>query len=318
MSVANTSTRERWSRLAAFAAICIIWGTTYLAISVAIRTIPPFISGGVRYLLAGLLTYAWLRTRGAAPLANLDWRAAAISGVLLSGLGNGLVIWGQQGVPTGIAALIITSVPVLVVVLDWLFFSRRTPGLQSSMGTCLALGGVVAVILHTRSVAGAAQPIYFLSMFVAALAWSWGTLLQRRSSAGQSLLAFTCAQMFFGGLCQLSMATLTGEWLRLDLGAVSLQSVLAVLYLVVFGSIVAFTAYLWLLTRMSAHQVTTYALVNPVVALLIGAVVLHEPVTVFAALAALMVLAGVALVLFPNLLPRLRWPRIWRRAAAAD
>jgi drug/metabolite transporter (DMT)-like permease len=315
MTLASSSRREWWLRLTAFAAIYVIWGTTYFAISVAIRTIPPFISGGFRYLIAGLLTYAWLRMHSGAPFANLDWRAAAISGVLLSGLGNGLVIWAQQGIPTGIAALIITSVPVIVVVFDWMFFSRRAPGVQASMGTCLALIGVVAIILHTRSLAGAAEPIYFVSMLAAAAAWSWGTLMQRRSSAGQSLLAFTCAQMFFGGLCQLFMACVTQEWPRLDLGAISLQSLLAVGYLVVFGSIIAFTAYLWLLSRLPAQQVTTYALVNPVVALLIGAVLLQEPITGFVALAATMVLAGVALVLFQNWTPRLMW---WRRAPASE
>jgi drug/metabolite transporter (DMT)-like permease len=234
--------------------------------------------------------------------------------VLLSGLGNGLVIWAQQEIPTGIAALIITSMPVIVVVLDWMVFSRRAPTLQASLGTCLALAGVVAIILHTRSLAGAAAPIYFLSMLGAAVAWSWGTLMQRRSFAGQSLLAFTCAQMFFGGLCQLFMACVTGEWSRLELGAISLESLLAIGYLVVFGSIIAFTAYLWLLTRLPAQQVTTYALVNPVVALLIGAVLLHEPITTFTGFAAIMVLVGVALVLFQNWAPRL----VWRRASASE
>jgi drug/metabolite transporter (DMT)-like permease len=266
-------------------------------------------------VIAALLIYLWLRMQGGTPFAKLDWRAAAASGVLLSGLGNGLVIWAQQGIPTGIAALIITSVPVIVVVFDWLFFSRRAPGLQASMGTSLALVGVVAIILHTRSLAGAAEPIYFLSMLAAALAWSWGSLMQRRSTAGQSLLAFTCAQMFFGGLCQLFMASITGEWSRLDVSAISLESLLAVAYLIVFGSVIAFTAYLWLLRRLPASQVTTYALVNPVVALFIGAVVLHEAVTAFVGLAAMMVLAGVALVLFQHWTPRLLF---WRRTPAAE
>ena len=312
MFVVNTS-RDWWLRLAAFAAIYVIWGTTYFAISFAIRTIPPFISGGVRYVIAGLLMLVWLRMHSRTPFANLDWRAAALCGVLLSGLGNGLVIWAQQGIPTGIAALIITSVPVIVVVLDWLFFSRRAPGRRASTGTVLALAGVVAIILHTRSLTGAAEPIYFISMLGAALAWSWGTLLQRRSSAGQSVLGFTCAQMLFGGLFQLLMAWVGGEWPRLDVAAISLESLLAVGYLIVFGSIVAFTAYLWLLARMSAQQVTTYALVNPVVALLLGAVVLHEPVTAFAGIAAIIVLLGVALVLFQGGLPRLPG---WRAPAS--
>lgn len=315
MTVTSISRRDWWLRLAAFAAIYIIWGTTYFGISVAIRTIPPFISGGVRHVIAAFLAYLWVRMQGGNSFARLDWRAAAISGVLLSGLGNGLVIWAQQGIPTGVAALIITSVPVIVVVLDWLYFSRRAPSLRASMGTSLALLGVVTVILHTRSLAGAAAPIYFVSMVAAALAWSWGSLLQRRSVAGQSLLAFTCAQMFFGGVCQLLLATLDGEWVRLDVGAISLESLLAVAYLIVFGSIIAFTAYLWLLSRLPAAQVTTYALVNPVVALLIGAVVLHEAVTPLVGLAAIMVLVGVALVLFQNLTPRLIR---WRRAPAAE
>jgi drug/metabolite transporter (DMT)-like permease len=314
MTLASVSRRDWWLRLAAFAAIYVIWGTTYFAISFAIRTIPPFISGGMRYVCASLLIYVWLRMHDPAPLAKLDWRAAAISGVLLSGLGNGLVIWGQQGIPTGVAALIIAAVPVLVVVFDWIFFSRRAPGVQASLGTCLALVGVVAIILHTRSLVGAAEPIYFISMLGAAIAWSWGTLLQQRGSAGQSLLAFTCAQMFFGGLLQLLMACATAEWSHFELDAISLESLLAIAYLIVFGGIIGSTAYLWLLARLPAQQVTTYALVSPVVALLLGAVVLHEPVTAVTGLAAIMVLVGVALVLFQNWLPRL----LWRRAPASE
>jgi drug/metabolite transporter (DMT)-like permease len=300
MTTANTSDRDLWLRVAAFAALYVIWGTTYLAISVAIRTIPPFISGGIRFVLAAALMYAWLRSRSAKPLANLDWRAAALCGALLSGIGNGFVIWAQQGIPSGIAALIVTSVPVLVVVFDWLFFSRRAPSPQASVGTCVALAGVVAIIMHTRSLAGSAEPIFLMSMLVATTAWSVGTLLQRRSSSGQSLLAFTAAQMLFGGLFQLFMATVTLEWGRFEVRAISLESLLAVGYLIVFGSIIAFTSYLWLLTRVAAQKVTTYALVNPVVALFLGALVLQERVTVFTAVAAAMVLGGVALVLFQD------------------
>lgn len=307
MTASVNSRGEPWLRLVAFTAIYIIWGTTYLAINIAIRTVPPFISGGLRHLLAGGLLYLWLRSRNSAPLASVNVRAAALSGVLLSGIGNGMVIWAQQRIPTGIAALIITSVPVLVVLLDWLFFSRRAPSPRASIGTCIALTGVVAIVLHTRSLSGSAEPIYLISMLVAAVAWSCGTLLQTRNATAGALLGFTCAQMLFGGVFQLGMASVTQEWSGFDASAVSLESLLAIGYLAVFGSLVAFTSYLWLLRRVAAQKVTTYALVNPVVALLLGAVVLNEQLGAFELTAAALVLAGVALVLFQNWRPRWLW-----------
>jgi drug/metabolite transporter (DMT)-like permease len=162
---------------------------------------------------------------------------------------------------------------------------------------------------------GEANTWYVISLLVATVGWSFGTLVQKRVVQPGTVLSFTCAQMFFGGLFQLGMSVVDREWGAFDPSGVTWSSLLAVAYLIVFGSIIAFTAYLWLLSRMPASQVTTYALVNPVVALLIGAVVLHEPVTAFVGLAAIMVLMGVALVLFQSWTPRLIW---WRRAPAAE
>jgi drug/metabolite transporter (DMT)-like permease len=287
--------------LGAFAGIYILWGTTYLAIALAIQTIPAFISGGVRYVLAAVLMYAWLRWRNPRPFANVDLKVAASCGVLLSGIGNGFVIWAQQGIPSGIAALIVTSVPVIVLVLDWAFFTRRAPSKQASLGTAVAVAGVVIIVMHTRSLSGTAQPLYLLAMAAATTAWSFGTLLQKRSARAETVFSFTCAQMLFGGIFQLGMAVVDGEWSRLDLRAISVVSLIAVLYLVIFGSIVALNCYLWLLTRVPAQQVTTYALVNPVVALALGALVLGERITPLAVVAAVLVLIGVALVLFQNI-----------------
>lgn len=302
--------------LGAFAGIYIIWGTTYLAIALAIQTLPPFISGGARFLLAGALMYAWLRWRGPKPFENVSLPMAALCGVLLSGVGNGFVIWAQQGIPSGIAALIVTSVPVIVLVLDWAFFSKRAPTAQALLGTAIAIAGVVTIVAHTRSLTGAAEPLYLLAMLAATVGWAFGTLLQKRAARRETVLSFTCAQMLFGGLFQLAMSFFDAEWAHFDPGAVSATSLLAVLYLVVFGSIVALNCYLWLLTRVSAQQVTTYALVNPVVALILGAIVLDERVTVLALTAAVLVLAGVALVLFQDTNPVKLWRA--RRAAAAQ
>jgi drug/metabolite transporter (DMT)-like permease len=286
--------------LAAFAGIYIIWGTTYLAIAVAIQTLPPFISGAARFLLAGGLMYAWLRYRRPKPLAAVDLRSAALCGVLLSGMGNGLVIWAQQGIPSGIAALMVAAVPVIVLILDWAFFSRRAPTRQALFGIAVAIAGVVTIVMHTRTLSGDARPLYVLAVLGATVAWSFGTLLQKRSATAATVLSFTCVQMLSGGVFQLLMSVVDGEWSRFDVSAVSFASMAGVLYLVVFGSIVGLNCYLWLLTRVSAPKVTTYALVNPVVALVLGAAILSERVTTLAIIAAVLVLAGVALVLFQD------------------
>lgn len=290
----------------AFAGIYLIWGTTYLAIAVAIQSIPPFISGGVRFAIAGALVYAWLRLRGAQPFRGVDLRLAASCGVLLSGMGNGYVVWAQQGIPSGIAALIVAAVPVLVLMFDWAFFSKRVPTKQALAGTAIALAGVATIVMHTRSLSGNAQPAYLIAMLAATVAWSLGTLLQKRGARPDTVLGFTCVQMFAGGLFQLLMSLIDGEWQRFDVSNITAASVLAVVYLMVFGSIVAVNCYLWLLTRVAAQKVTTYALVNPVVALLLGALFLDEHLTAESIAAAVLVLLGVALVLFQDFsLPQL-------------
>ncbi len=286
--------------MAAFAGVYVIWGTTYLAIAISIQTLPPFITGALRFLLAGAAMYAWLRWKHPRPFAATGLGMAAVCGVLLSGIGNGFVIWAQQGVPSGSAALVVGAVPIFVLVLDWIFFSRRAPAPHALLGISVALAGVAMIVMHTQSSSTQTQPLYLLALFVAVIGWSCGTLLHQRCAAAGSVISFVCAQMLFGGLFQLSMAFATGEWARLDATAISRNSVLAVLYLVVFGSIIAQTCYLWLLTRVSAQKVTTYALVNPVVALLLGTLVLNERITPLAVAAAILVLAGVALVLLQD------------------
>jgi drug/metabolite transporter (DMT)-like permease len=292
---------------AAFAGIYVIWGTTYLAIAFAVRSIPPFISGASRFALAGLLMYAWLRWRNPRPFAGTNVPMMAVVGVLLSGIGNGLVVWAQQGIPSGIAALMVASLPVLILIFDWAFFSKRAPTRQGLFGTAVAIAGVATIVMHTRSLSGNAQPIYVLAMLLATTGWSIGTLLQKRWANTGTVLSFTCGQMLFGAAFQLLMSIVTGEWLRLDPASIPPQAIVAVLYLVVFGSIIGLNCYLWLLTRVPAPKVATYALVNPVVALVLGSAVLGERVTPLALLAALLVLLGVALIVFQDL----PWVRAW-------
>jgi drug/metabolite transporter (DMT)-like permease len=297
----GSSARLSLSVLAAFAGIYIIWGTTYLAIAFAVHTMPPFISGVARFAIAGLLMYAWLRTRNPHPFAGVNVPMMALTGVLLSGIGNGFVLWAQQGIPSGIAALIVASVPVLVLIFDWAFFSKRAPTKQALFGIAVAIAGVATIVMHTRTLSGNAQPMYVLAMLVATTGWSIGTLVQKRSATQATVLSFTCGQMLFGAAAQLLLSLVTGEWSRFDPAAISWQGMVAIAYLVVFGSIIGLNCYLWLLTRVAAPKVATYALVNPVVALVLGAAVLGERVTLLAMVAAVLVLVGVALIVFQDL-----------------
>jgi drug/metabolite transporter (DMT)-like permease len=300
--------------LAAFAAIYLIWGTTYLGISISIETLPPFVSGALRFLSASALLYGWLRLRKPAALEGVRWLPTMGCGALMTGMGNGFVVWAQQGVPSGIAALVVASIPIVVLAFDWTFFSRKAPGIAALAGLGIATVGVVWIVLMTHSLTGGVNTWYLVSLLVAVIAWSFATLLQKKVIGSASAFGFTTAQMLGGGLFQLAMATVSGEWSQFHPSEVSAKSLLAVGYLVVFGSIVALSCYSWLLTRVSPQKVTTYSLVNPVVAVILGAIVLNEAVDSGEIVAGLAVLFGVSLVLFRNL----RWPFARRTALVTE
>jgi drug/metabolite transporter (DMT)-like permease len=296
--------------LLAFAGIYIIWGTTFLAIAFAIRTIPPFFSGAARFLIAGSLMYAWLRLREPRPFSGLHIGGSILVGVLMTGIGNGFVIWAQQGLPSGITALFVGALPVSTLILDWMFFSRRAPTSQSALGVAIGLAGIVVLTAHTHSFSGTIRPVHVIAVLTAELAWSAGTLLQRRYVSPARVINFVCLQMLAGAVFQLLMGCVDREWIGFVPAHISMQSVLAVLYLVVFGSLVAVNCYSFLVAHVPAQKVTTYALVNPVIALALGAIVLGEKITPAAILSAILVLVGVALVLFQR-------PAAGQRSAAA-
>jgi drug/metabolite transporter (DMT)-like permease len=284
--------------LLAFAGIYIIWGTTFVALALTIRTIPPFFSGAVRFLIAGGLMYAWLRTRERHPFARLPIGGSILCGVLLTGIGNGFVIWSQQGLPSGIAALFVGALPVSTLILDWLFFSRRAPTAQSVLGVTIGLAGVVVLAVHSRSFSGAIRPVHVLAVLTAELGWATGTLLQPRYISADRVVNYSCLQMLSGAIFQLLMGFVDREWIGFVPAHISVQSMLAVLYLVVFGSIIAVNCYSFLVAHVPPQKVTTYALVNPVIALALGALILHEKISPAAILSGMLVLVGVALVLF--------------------
>jgi len=289
-----------WS---AFAAIYLIWGTTYFAIAMVLRSIPPFVGAALRFGVAAAVLWTWLRLRSPRPLQGLPLKRLILTGALLLAGGNGLTTWAQQGVPSGVTALVLASAPLTVMMLDWAFFSGHIPAGRSLAGAMLGLLGVTLIIAHLYGLAGVTRPSHVLALLGSLLAWSTGTLLVRGAVAPERTIAASCVQMMVGCMVLGFMASVSGEWLQFDPARVTATSWLALLYLAVFGSIVALSCYLWLLTQVSAQKATTYALVNPVVALLLGATVLDERVTALMLLAVALILVGVALVLIRRPLP---------------
>ena len=282
----------------ALGAIYLIWGTTYLAVVIMLRTIPPFAGSAMRYTFGGTLLLLWLLLFRRQAFAGLPWRRLLVAGVLLVAGGNGFAVWAQQGVPSGIAALLISSVPVFVMLLNWLFFARRAPEPRALIGILIGMCGVAVIVTHLHTPAGAVRMPYVLALLGAMLCWSSGTLVSRGTIAATQVSAATCVQMLVGATLLSSIALLHGDWRALFAAQVTLGSWLALAYLTVFGSIVALSCFLWLLTQVSAQKATTYALVNPLVALLLGSFLLGEKITANVALAVLLILVGVSLVLF--------------------
>lgn len=277
-----------------------MWGTTYFAIAIALDSVAPFSIGMLRFgmatFMAGVLL--WIRRQS---LVGVPVVRGLISGVLFGGMGNGFVIFAQQSVPSGIAALIVTTVPVVVLLMDWLGFSKRPPGPRAALGLLLALVGVAVIVTESKGFSGSTSFIYVGFLFAAVIAWSIGTLLQPGRTRADQLLAVTFLQMLGAMLFTLALSVINSEWNAGFVGtlsSVSASSLAAIVYLAVFGSIVTQNCYVWLLTHQPAPKVATYALVNPVVAVLLGTFILGETMTVTIVMGSALVLVGVALVLF--------------------
>jgi drug/metabolite transporter (DMT)-like permease len=288
---------SRWQLAAAFAAVYIVWGSTYLAILFALETLPPFWMAAARFLLAGGLLYAWARWRGAPPPTRVHWRGAAVVGALLLLGGNGGVVWAEQRVPSGLAALLVATVPLWMVLLDGAGRGWRRPPLQVLMGIGIGLVGVGLLVGSGRVAGGqAVDPLGAGVLVLASLSWASGSLYARRAPLPSSPLLGTAMEMIGGGLCLAVAGLIAGEHQRLDLAAASPKSLLAVVYLVVFGSLVGFTAYVFLLRHTRPALVATYAYVNPVVAVLLGWALADEPLTARTLLAGAVIVGAVVLI----------------------
>jgi drug/metabolite transporter (DMT)-like permease len=292
-----TAERAPLARLvAAFAAVYLIWGSTYLAIRIAIESLPPLTMAGARFGVAGAALYAFVRLRGEAAPEPRHWRATALIGALLLLMGNGGVVLAERTVPSGVVALLVAMVPAWMVLLEWLRPGGIRPRARTVAGLVVGFVGMV-LLVGPGGVSGAQVDGWGVALVtVGSLAWAAGSIYSRGAALPPSVLLATAMQMSWGGVWLLLAGLLAGEWGRVDPAAFTARSLAAWGYLVVFGSLVAFTAYVWLLGRTSAARVSTYAYVNPVVAVLLGWAVVGEPLSARVLGAAAIIIAAVAVI----------------------
>ena len=294
--------------------VYVIWGSTYLAIAIAVQTLPPLFSAGLRFCIAGLVLLAWVAARRGVRVGREQLIGASIVGLLLLAGGNGFVVLAERTVPSGLTALIIASVPLWIVLLRRLAGERVHP--STFAGVAVGFGGVAFLVIP-RGASGEVDSIGLAMLLVATTSWALGTFLAPRLRLPRDGLLSTALQQLAGGVVLVLAGATVGELGHLDPAAFSTGSLLALAYLIVFGSLVAFTAYSWLLQHAPVSLVATYAYVNPVVAVLLGAVFLAEPITPSILLGAAIIVAAVAFIVTREG-ARQRTTRAAARAAAAE
>jgi drug/metabolite transporter (DMT)-like permease len=277
----------------AFAAIYLVWGSTYLAIRYAVETIPPLVAAGIRHTIAGGVLLAWACARGYRPRRE-HWIAGIVLGALFFFVGHGTLHWAEQHVASGLAALLIATEPMFILVLAWLSGQQRISRI-SALGLAFGVVGV-AILTGAEVSAKNASLIGLLAVLLGSLSWSAGVVISPKLKLPTDALARTAVPLVCGAVMLLTTAGITGEFRGLRWSAVSLKSIFGLGYLIVFGSIVAFTAYTWLLQRVPPAVVATHTYANPVVAVLLGWLLASEPLTARVAIASVAILAAIMLI----------------------
>jgi drug/metabolite transporter (DMT)-like permease len=285
-----------WSALIV---VYLIWGSTYLAIRYAVETTPPFLMAAVRFLISGGFLYTLRRCKGDPRPEAVEWRSAAIIGIFLLVGGNGGVAWAEQFVTSSLAALLVATVPLWMVLIDTFRPAGKRPGLAAVVGILIGFVGVVLLIGSAAGGADAANLPGAAALLFASLSWATGSIYGKSARLPASQLLGTGMQMLAGGVALMLLAIVRGEWSGFEMAAVSPRSALALAYLTVIGSS-AFVAYVWLLRVAPTPLVATYAYVNPLVAVLLGYFLAQESMTVPTLLAAGLIIGSVVLVSTPR------------------
>jgi drug/metabolite transporter (DMT)-like permease len=297
-SGASAESGPAWLLISSFAVVYIIWGSTYLAIRVAVESIPPFLMAGLRHLSVGLAFYPIFRRVTREKPTLPQWRTAAITGCLLLFLGNGTVSWAEKVVPSGIAALLVATVSLWMVLIDWLRPGGTRPAPRVIAGFLLGFSGMV-LLVGPKHLGGSERinPVGALALIFASLAWASGSIYSKHHQMPSSPLLGVAMQTLSGGSVLCLVALAGGELRDFHFSQVTLRSWLGLLYLIFFGSALGFSAYVYILKHSTATRVATYAFVNPVVALFLGWFLAAEPLSLRTALASAIILTAVLLVI---------------------
>jgi drug/metabolite transporter (DMT)-like permease len=290
--------RYRLYLILSLAALYTIWGSTYLAIRFAIETLPPFTMAGIRFLIAGSILFLIARLRGEGKPEPRHWAGAALVGTLLLVGGNGGVVWAETRIDSGLAALLVTTMPFWMVLIAWMMPGGKAPSLKTVAGLTLGFAGVCLLVAPQAGGTMHVDPIGALAVTLSAIAWAAGSVFSRKVPLPATPILSTSLQMLTGGAVLLLVAGATGEPSRFDPSKVSTHSLLALAYLILFGAIVAYTAFVWLIRNAPPTVASTYSYVNPMVAVFLGWALGGEAISSRIVLAALVIVAGVALVTF--------------------
>ena len=266
-----TARPPAWKTVLAFAIIYFVWGSTFLAIRVGVREVPPLLLASMRFFIAGVLLFGWLRLKGTPSPSRREWVAASLLAVCIFVVDYGLVFWAEQRVPSGITAVMLATIPVFMTLSEILFLGTQRLTVRLALALLVGIGGVA--VLVSRSVSLGEAPIDragAVGLVVAAMSWSIGSALTRKLPLPASKAMSSGAQMLAGGIMLALAAAIFGEFREFQIQAVSRGAWFALAYLIVAGSIVAYTAYVWLIHHESPTKVGTYAYVNPVVAVIVG------------------------------------------------
>lgn len=289
-----------WKVLLAFSIIYFVWGSTFLAIRVGVREVPPFLLAGMRFILAGVILYAWMRTKGTASPTSREWTAASLLAVLIFVLDYGLLFWAERRVPSGIAAVMMATIPAFMALSEILFLGTQKLTVRLAFALAVGIGGVAVLVSRSLSLGEVPIDTSGASALVAAISWSLAAALTRKMPLPASKPMSSAAQMLSGGILLTLVSGVLGEFHEFHLQTVSRGAWIALAYLVIAGSIVAFTAYVWLLHYESPTKVGTYAYVNPVVAVAVGYFLGGETVGPRTLLGTVLVLISVVVLTTPS------------------
>jgi drug/metabolite transporter (DMT)-like permease len=296
--LAATNAKSQTSIILALSAVYVFWGGTYLAMKIAIETIPPFIMGGTRFLTAGLLVYIWGIYKGQEPPEKSHWLYASLLGILMLLIGQGGIIWAQQYVPSGVAAIIFATVPLWMTLISWVCQGAQRPNNLVIFGLFLGFFGIVLQVKNALLGVdiNSNHWVGYIVLILAAVSWAWGSVYSRVFRLPASPLMSIALQMLTGGTFYIVVSLLKGEWKQFEVLSISLGSMLSLGYLILFGSIIGFGAYIWLLKVADPTMVSTYAYVNPVVAVFLGCTLAGEPLTLNDAVVAMLILTSVVII----------------------